>query len=216
MKLKIFKTDGTESSESVELSDQIFGIEPNKTVLYEAVRSYMSNQRQGTAKTKGRTEVRGGGKKAYRQKGTGNARRGSLRSPLLIGGGTVFGPQPRDYKVKLSKKVKQLARKSALSIKASEKAVVVVEDFDFDQPKTKDLLQVITALKLGGKKVLILTPGVKYNLFLSCRNVPELLVMEANKPSAYEILNADVLLFQKSGVNELVTSFGENKEEVEA
>lgn len=216
MKLKVLKTDGTESSESIELSDQVFGIEPNKTVLYEAVRSYMSNQRQGTAKTKGRTEVRGGGRKAYRQKGTGNARRGSLRSPLLIGGGTVFGPQPRDYKVKLSRKVKQLARKSALSLKASEKAIVVVEDFDFDEPKTKNLLQIITALKLNDQKVLILTPGVKPNLFLSCRNVPELLVLEANKPSAYEIMNADVLLFQKSGVDELVSSISGKKEEVEA
>ena len=216
MKLKVLKTDGTESSESIELSDQIFGIEPHKTVLYEAVRSYMSNQRQGTAKTKGRTEVRGGGRKAYRQKGTGNARRGTLRSPLLIGGGTVFGPKPRDYQVKLSRKVNQLARKSALSLKASEKAVVVVEDFDFDEPKTKNLLQIITALKLDGKKVMILTPGVKRNLFLSCRNVPELLVLEANKPSAYEIMNADVLLIQKSGVDELVASLGEKKEEVEA
>ncbi len=216
MKLKVFKTDGTQSSASVELSDQIFGIEPNKTVLYEAVRSYMSNQRQGTAKTKGRTEVRGGGRKAYRQKGTGNARRGTLRSPLLVGGGTVFGPRPRDYQVKLSKKVKQLARKSALSIKASEKAIVIVDDFEFEQPKTKSLLQIITALKLDGKKVLILTPGVNNNLFLSCRNVPELLVLEANKPSTYEIMTADVLLIQKSSVSVLEASVTGNKEEVEA
>ncbi len=216
MKLKVLKTDGTESSESVELSDQVFGIEPNNTVLYEAVRSYMSNQRQGTASTKGRSQVRGGGRKAYRQKGTGNARRGSMRSPLLIGGGTVFGPHPRDYKVNLSKKVKRLARKSALSLKASEKAIVVIEDFDFDQPKTKGMVEIITALKLDGKKVLVLTPGKKKNVFLSGRNIPKISVLEANKPSAYEIMDADVLLIQQSGIGDLVSSVEGNKKEVEA
>jgi large subunit ribosomal protein L4 len=124
MKVSVYKTDGTKSSKKVELDDSIFNIEPNDTVIYEDVRSYMANKRQGTAKTKGRTEVRGGGRKAYRQKGTGNARRGSIRSPLLKGGGTVFGPKPRDYSVRITKKMRQLARKSALTYKARKKRYV--------------------------------------------------------------------------------------------
>lgn len=216
MELSVYKTDGTKSRKKANLSDAVFAIEPNENLVYEDVRSYLSNQRQGTAKTKGRSEVRGGGRKAYRQKGTGNARRGSIRSPLLIGGGTVFGPKPRDYKVILSKKKHQLARKSALTYKAREEGIYIVEDFSFDKPKTKDLIAILTALKLHDKKVLILTGKTDSNVYLSGRNLPNVLVLEANKPTTYEILNADCLLIQHDAIPVLEASVGETTEEVNA
>lgn len=215
MKLKVFKQDGTESSSSVELNDAIFGIEPNDQLIYEDVRSYMANQRQGTAKVKGRSEVRGGGKKAFKQKGTGGARRGSLRSPLLKGGGTIFGPEPRDYVIRLTKKMRQLARKSALTYKAKESAILIVEDFTFDAPKTKSLNAVVSALSLTDRKVLLLTAGTDKNLYLSGRNEKKITVLEAGKPSTYEILHADVLVIQQSAIAVLeATLFA--KEEVAA
>lgn len=207
MKINVLKIDGTESGSSVELNDQIFQIEPNDQILYEDVRSYLAAQRQGTAKTKGRTEVRGGGKKAFKQKGTGGARRGSLRSPLLKGGGTVFGPQPRDYVIRLTKKMKQIARKSALTYKANDNAIIVVEDFTFEAPKTKEMLKVVDALKLAGKKVLFLTAGTDKSVYLSARNIPKVQTLEAYKPSSYEILHADVLVIQKSAVETLESTF---------
>ena len=147
MKLTIHKTDGTSTKKKAELSDEIFGIEPNETVLYEDIRRIMANRRQGTASTKERGEVRGGGRKAYRQKGTGMARRGSIRSPLLKGGGTVFGPKPRNYTVRLTKKAKRLARKSALSLKASEEAITIVENFTFEEPKTREVVDILEAFE---------------------------------------------------------------------
>ncbi len=165
MKLTIYKTDGKSSGKKADLSDEIFAIEPNETVLYEDVRRILANRRQGTAKTKERSEVRGGGRKAYKQKGTGMARRGSIRSPLLKGGGTVFGPKPRTYTVRLTKQAKRLARKSALSLKASEKAITVVDDFTFEEPKTAQVIDLLTALKVVGKKVLIVTAETDKNIY---------------------------------------------------
>ncbi|TVR14219.1 MAG: 50S ribosomal protein L4 [Balneolaceae bacterium] len=216
MKLTIFKTDGTASKNNVDLNDAIFAIEPNETVLYEDVRRILANRRQGTAKTKERSEVRGGGKKAYKQKGTGMARRGTLRSPLLKGGGTVFGPSPRTYTVRLTKKAKRLARKSALSLKASEENIKVVENFTFEEPKTKSILQIITALELTGKKILLLVANVDKNVLLSGRNIPGLTITEANKPTSYDILNAEVILFMDDAVPVLESTFFEDKIEEEA
>lgn len=216
MKLTIFKTDGTASKKKADLNDAIFAIEPNETVLYEDVRRILANRRQGTAKTKERSEVRGGGKKAYKQKGTGMARRGTLRSPLLKGGGTVFGPKPRTYTVRLTKKAKRLARKSALSLKASEENIKVVEKFTFEEPKTKSILQIITALELTGKKVLLLVSATDKNVLLSGRNIPGLTIAEANKPTSYDILNAEVILFMDDAVPVLENTFFEDKIEEEA
>lgn len=206
MELSIYKTDGTSSKKKAQLSDSIFAIEPNETVLYEDVRRIQSNNRQGTAKTKERGEVRGGGRKAYKQKGTGMARRGSIRSPLLKGGGTVFGPKPRSYTVNLSKKAKRLARKSALSLKVNEESLMIVEDFSYDAPKTKQVVELLTALKLDGKKVLLLTPENDKNIFISARNIPGVNVLEASKPSTYEIMKADVVVFQESAISVLENS----------
>jgi len=206
MELSIYKTDGTGSKKKAQLSDSIFAIEPNETVLYEDVRRIQSNNRQGTAKTKERSEVRGGGRKAYKQKGTGMARRGTIRSPLLKGGGTVFGPRPRTYTVNLSKKAKRLARKSALSLKVNEKSLMIVEDFSYDVPKTKQVVELLTALKLDGKKVLLVTPENDKNIFISARNIPGVNVLEASKPSTYEIMKADVVVFQESAITVLENS----------
>ncbi len=216
MKLTIYKTDGKSSGKKAELDDTIFGIEPNETVLYEDVRRILANRRQGTAKTKERGEVRGGGRKAYKQKGTGMARRGSIRSPLLKGGGTIFGPKPRKYTVRLTKKAKRLARKSALSLKASEEAITVVKSFSYDEPKTKQIIDLLDALKLNGKKVLILIPEVSKNIFLSARNIPGVLVLEANKPTTYDIMNADALLFLDDAIPVLESTFANHIVEEEA
>ncbi len=216
MKLKVFKTDGSESTREVELDDVIFGTEPNDLLIYEDVRSYLANQRKGTASTKGRSEVRGGGRKAYRQKGTGMARRGSIRSPLLKGGGTVFGPKPRDYNVGLTKKMKRKARMSALAYKVRDKALTIVEDFDFEEPRTRSLTEIFGALQCVGQKVLLLTSGNKPTVYKSGRNLPKVTVLEANKPSTYHILNADVIVLQESAVKQLEESINRKSAEAEA
>jgi large subunit ribosomal protein L4 len=201
MKLPIYTTQGQKGDNEAELHDSIFGIEPNETVLYEDVRRYMANQRQGTASTKARGEVRGGGRKAYRQKGTGRARRGSIRSPLLKGGGTVFGPKPRTYKVRMTKKMRRLARKSALSIKASEGAVKIVEDFTFEEPKTRKVVDILTFLDIADCKVLLLTAETDRTVYKSARNLSKVHVLEANKPNSYQILDASVILIQQSALD---------------
>ena len=216
MKLPIYTTKGKEGSNKAELRDSIFAIEPNETVIYEAVRRYLANQRQGTAKTKERGEVRGGGRKAYRQKGTGMARRGSIRSPLLKGGGTVFGPRPRVHKVKMTKKMRRLARKSALSLKAADKNITVVEDFSFDEPKTRQISEILKAFGWINKKVLILTPETDINVYKSARNIPGVKVLEANKPNTYHILDAEVMLVQESAVNVLQETIEPTTEEAAA
>ncbi len=206
MKLSIYKTDGTNSGKKAELSDDIFKCEPNDTLIYEDIRSYLASKRQGTAKVKERNEVRGGGRKAYRQKGTGMARRGTMRSPLLKGGGIVHGPRPRNYNFKLPANMKRAARKSALSYKAGEKAIKVVDDFTYDEPKTKKINELITSLELDGKKVLLLTAEADRNVHRSATNLKKVNVLEANKPSTYDIVNSDVIIVQKSAVKVLEES----------
>ncbi|MDX1617548.1 MAG: 50S ribosomal protein L4 [Balneolaceae bacterium] len=206
MKLTVYKQNGKSSGKKAELRDSIFQIEPNETVVYEDVRRYMANQRQGTVKTKERSEVRGGGRKAYRQKGTGMARRGSIRSPLLKGGGTVFGPQPRKHSIKMTKKMRRLARKSALSVKAGEEAIYIVEDFSIEKPQTRFVADILSDFELTGKKVLILTSEPDRILFKSARNIPGVEVLEANKPTTYQILNADAIILQQGGVDLLQES----------
>ncbi|MEW6507471.1 MAG: 50S ribosomal protein L4 [Bacteroidota bacterium] len=207
MKLEVLKTDGTKSGENVELSKDIFEIEPNDHVLYLAVKAYLANQRQGTHKVKEKNEVRGGGKKPWRQKGRGGARAGSTRSPLWVGGGSIFGPKPRDYREKLNKKVVSLARKSALSYKAKANQIIVVEDFNFESPKTKEFSKILNALQLKGKKTLLLTNGTLENVYKSGRNIERINILEANKASAYELLNNQILVMQKSAVNLLESTF---------
>ena len=206
MKLEVYKKDGTKSGETVELSKEIFEIEPNDHVIYLAVKAYLANQRQGTHKAKERSEVSGGGKKPWKQKGRGGARAGTIRSPLWIGGGSIFGPKPRDYRQKLNKKVLALARRSALSYKAKANQILIVEDFNFEAPKTKDFISILNALKVKGKRTLLLTNGTQENVYKSGRNVPRINILEANKASAYDLLNNQVLVLQKSAVNLLESS----------
>jgi large subunit ribosomal protein L4 len=214
MKLSILTTEGKDSGDQIELADSIFGIEPNETAIYEDVRRYMANQRQGTSNTKERGQVRGGGRKAYRQKGTGQARRGSIRSPLLKGGGTVFGPSPRDHSFKMSKKTKRLARKSAWSAKAADEAIRVINDFTLDEPKTSKVADILKSLDVEEQKVLILTADTDKVLYKSARNIPDVEVLEANKPTTYQILDADVILIQKSAVEVLQGSIESAEEAV--
>ena len=204
MKLDVYKIDGTKSEE-IELNQDTFEIEPNDHVIYLSVKAYLANQRQGTHKTKERAEVRGGGKKPWRQKGRGTARAGTSRSPLWVGGGTIFGPRPRSYRQKLNKKVTILARKSALSYKAKSDQIVVVEDFNFDQPKTKDFVSMLEALKINGKRTLLLTTESNANVYKSGRNIAKVSVLEAAKASTYDLLNNQVLLLQKGAIEKLQT-----------
>lgn len=194
MELSVLNINGQETGRKVTLNESIFGIEPNDHVIYLDVKQYLANQRQGTAKAKERSEVSGSTRKLIRQKGSGGARRGDTNSPVLVGGGRVFGPKPRDYGFKLNKKVKQLARKSALSYKAQEDAIIVVEDFDFDAPKTKEFINFAKNLKVEGKKTLLLLPEVKKNVYLSARNLQRSEIMTASALNAYKVLNADVLV----------------------
>lgn len=216
MKIKVLNKDGSDSGRQVEFDDSLFGMEPKDSLIYEDVRSYLANQRKGTASTKGRSEVRGGGRKAYRQKGTGMARRGSIRSPLLKGGGTVFGPKPRKYTVKLTKKMKRQARLSALIYKLNDNAVKVIEDFDFETPKTKSAADILQAVEADGKKVLLLTSGTKPMVYKSCNNLQKVDVLEASNSSTYKLLNADVILMQESSVKDLVESLKGKTVEAEA
>ena len=206
MQVDVYKIDGSPSGEKATLSPAIFEIKPNDHAIYMVVRSIQANQRQGTHKVKPRNEVRGGGKKPFRQKKTGNARQGTSRSPLMTGGGSIFGPHPHDYVVSLPAKVRKLARKSALSYKALDKAVVIVEDFKFDQIKTKQVITVLRALTLEGKKTLLMTSASDGVLVKSRRNIPTLNIRPADKASTFEILNTQVLLIQKSALGVLENS----------
>ena len=182
------------------LSVSVFGIEPNDHVIYLDVKQYMADQRQGTHKSKERSEVSGSTRKLGRQKGGGGARRGDINSPVLVGGGRVFGPKPRDYRFKLNKKVKNLARRSALSYKAQEQAILVVEDFNFEAPKTKDFVNIAKNLKVDGKKLLLLLPEANKNVFLSARNLQKAHVMVAKDVNTYKILDADVLIVTENSL----------------
>ena len=194
MEVSVLNINGQETGRKVSLNESIFGIEPNDHVLYLDVKQYLANQRQGTAKAKERSEVSGSTRKLGRQKGGGGARRGDINSPVLVGGGRVFGPKPRDYRFKLNKKVKVLARKSALAYKAQENAVIVVEDFNFEAPKTKDFVNITKNLKVEGKKTLLVLPEEDKNVYLSARNLQRAEVMTANTINAYKVLNAEVLV----------------------
>lgn len=214
MTIDVLKIDGSKSGEKIELSDSIFAIEPNDHAIYLDVKAYLANRRQGTHKAKERGEVRGGGKKPWKQKGRGGARAGTIRSPLWVGGGTIFGPRPRDYRQDLPKKVKQLARKSALSYKVKDEQLVVVEDFSFDKPKTKDFVNVLESLKLAGKKVLLLTGDYKPEVYKSGRNIPKVQILEAAKATTYDLLNNQVLVMQKSAVNVIENILSKTREAV--
>jgi large subunit ribosomal protein L4 len=206
MQVDVYKIDGTLSGEKVELDANIFEIAPNDHAIYQAVRSIQANQRQGTHKVKTRSEVSGGGRKPFKQKKTGRARAGTTRSPLWVGGGSIFGPTPHEYSVKLPIKVRKLARKSALSYKAKDGAVKVVEDFQFDEVKTKKMVAVLKALLIDKQKTLLLTKTIDGVLLKSGRNIPKLQVREADKASTFEILKNQVLLIQKSAVDVLQKS----------
>jgi large subunit ribosomal protein L4 len=212
MTLDVFKIDGSKSGDTIDLSDSIFAIEPNDHAIYLSVKAFLANQRQGTSKSKERAEVRGGGKKPWKQKGRGGARAGTSRSPLWVGGGTIFGPRPRDYRQDLPKKVKRLARKSAFSYKVKDEQLLVVEDFNIEQPKTKEFSKILSALKINGKKVLLLTEANNPNVYKSGRNIPKVKVLEASKASTYDLLNNQVLILQKSAVKEIEKTFAANSE----
>ncbi len=182
------------------LNEAVFGIEPNDHVLYLDVKQYLANQRQGTAKSKERSEHAGSTRKLGRQKGGGGARRGDINSPVLVGGGRVFGPKPRDYRFKLNKKVKVLARKSALSYKAQENAIIVVEDFNMEAPKTKDFVNISKNLKVEGKKSLFVLPEANKNVYLSARNLQRTKITLAALLNSYNVLNADVLVVTENSL----------------
>ena len=200
MEINVLNIKGENTGSKVTLNESIFGIEPNDHVLYLDVKRYMAAQRQGTAKAKERSEHAGSTRKLGRQKGGGGARRGDINSPVLVGGGRVFGPKPRDYSFKLNLKVKALARKSALSYKAQENAIVVVEDFNFDAPKTKDFVNITKNLKVDGKKLLLVLPEVNKNVYLSARNLQGTEVMLASTINSYKVLNADVLVMTENSL----------------
>lgn len=200
MEVSVLNINGQETGRKVTLNEAIFGIEPNDHVLYLDVKQYLAQQRQGTAKSKERSEISGSTRKLGRQKGGGGARRGDINSPILVGGGRVFGPKPRNYDFKLNKKVKVLARKSALSYKAQESAIVVVEDFNFEASKTKDFVNFAKNLKVEDKKALVVLPEVNKNVYLSARNLKRAAVMTASTLNSYKVLNADVLVITESSL----------------
>jgi large subunit ribosomal protein L4 len=198
MQVEVLNTKGEKTGRTVELPDDIFGIEPNDHVIYLAVKQYQAAQRQGTHKVKTRAEVQGASRKLHRQKGTGGSRKGNIRNPLYKGGGTIFGPKPHGYGIKLNKKVKDLAKMSALAYKAKENAIVVVEDINLDVPKTKLVYDVMKVLNVADKKTLIIMPEYNDNLYLSTRNVPNIASTLLSDINTYDIINADVLVLTEN------------------
>ncbi len=211
MEISVLNIKGQETGRKVSLNDAIYAIEPNDHAIYLDVKLLMANQRQGTAKSKERSEVSGSTRKLGRQKGGGGARRGDINSPVLVGGGRVFGPQPRDYGFKLNKKVRQLARKSALSYKVQENALVVVEDFTFEAPKTKSFVELLNNLKVCGKKSLFVLPESNNSVSLSARNLQSTKVVNASAVNTYSILNADTLVVTESAI-EVINGILDKKE----
>lgn len=203
MELSVYKIDGTESGKKVTLDPAIFGIEPNNHAIYLDVKQYLANQRQGTHKTKEKWEVNYSTKKVVRQKGSGGARHGSLKANIYVGGGRVFGPRPRDYRFKLNRKLKQLARFSALSSKVKEDAFRIVENFTIETPKTKDFKNIITNLKVNDRKVLFVLPEYMNNIYISSRNLPNVKVINVNEINTYDIVNATSLIFME-GVQDII------------
>ena len=200
MEINVLDIKGQETGRKVTLNESVFGIEPNDHVIYLDVKRYLADQRQGTAKSKERSEISGSTRKLGRQKGGGGARHGDINSPLLRGGGRVFGPRPRDYRFKLNKKVIALARKSALSYKAQENAIIVVEDFDFEAPKTKEFLNVVKNLNVEGKKLLVVLPEANKNVYLSTRNLQKAECIIAASVNTYKVLNADVMVITEKSL----------------
>ena len=203
MKLDVLKIDGTASGKQVELDETIFGIEPNDNAIYLDVKQYLADQRQGTHKTKDRSEVAFSTKKMGRQKGGGGARHGSIKSNIYVGGGTALGPKPRDYRFKLNKKLKQLARFSALSYKAKEGAITMVEPFAMEAPKTKDFIKILENLKAYGRKTLVVLPEKSKNIYLSYRNLPEVKVINIDEINTYTLVDANHLVMV-DGVQDII------------
>ena len=203
MELAVLNTQGQETGRKVVLSDAVFGVEANDHAIYLDVKQYLADQRQGTHKAKQRNEVAGSTRKLKRQKGTGGARCGSIKSPLFPGGGRIFGPVPRDYSFKLNKKLKRLARRSALTYKAQAGAISVVESFEMEAPKTKQIVALVDALKVANKKVLFILPEGNANLQLSCRNIPSVKPILAANINTYEVMNANVLVMVEGAENVL-------------
>ena len=201
MELTVYNTSGNDTGKKVMLSDTVFGVEPNDHAIYLDVKQYLANQRQGTHKSKQRNEVAGSTRKLKRQKGTGGARSGGIKSPLFRGGGRVFGPVPRDYSFKLNKKLKRLARRSALSYKVKDEAVMVVEDFVIDAPKTKTFVDMTQSLKVADKKILFVLPEPNKNIILSARNLQNVKVVSADSLNTYDVMNASSILLAESVVN---------------
>ena len=207
MEVKVLNISGKETGATVQLPESVFGITPVDHAIYLDVKQYLANQRQGTHKSKQRNEIAGSTRKLYKQKGTGGARAGSIKSPLFNGGGRVFGPQPRDYSFKLNKKLKSLARKSALSYKAQDNNVVVLEDFTFDSIKTKNYINLVNALNLAGEKTLLVLPAQNNNIYLSSRNIQKAKVITAADLNTYDVLNAGKLLLTADSLKTLEEAF---------
>ena len=203
MEIAVIKNSGEDTGRKVNLSDDIFGIEPNDHAIYLDVKQFLANQRQGTHKSKERAEIAGSTKKIKRQKGTGTARAGSIKSPIFRGGGRVFGPQPRDYSFKLNKKLKVLARKSALTYKAKDNGLVVLEDFSMDAPKTKEYVSLLNNLSLGNKKTLVVVSENDKNLALSSRNLQNSKVVTADSLNTYDLLDAESVVLSESSVEKI-------------
>ncbi len=206
MQIDVYTIDGQKSG-TMELPDDIFNVEPHEHAMHLAVKVYLANQRQGTHKTKTRTEVSGGGKKPWKQKGRGTARSGSSRSPIWVGGGTIHGPKPHKYTLGLPKKVKRLARKSVLSLRVKENNLMVVDDFSFDTIKTKRMAEVIKKLRIENEKTLLLLPVMDENVILSARNIAKFQTMQAENASAYDILNHKKIVLCKSSVQKVIETF---------
>lgn len=203
MELSVLNIKGEDTGRKVTLSEEVFGITPNGHAMYLDVKQYLANQRQGTHKSKERGEISGSTRKLKKQKGTGGARAGSIKSPIFVGGGRVFGPRPRDYSFKLNKKLKSLARKSALSTLAQDNKVSLVDSFDLDTPKTKAFNAVLSNLQMGGKKTLVVTPSLNENLVLSSRNINKVKITTVSGLNTYDLLNADNLVLVEETVNTL-------------
>ncbi|MCX8490330.1 MAG: 50S ribosomal protein L4 [Cyclobacteriaceae bacterium] len=203
MDIAVVKYSGESTGRKVNLETEVFGIEPNDHAIYLDVKSYLANQRQGTHKSKQRNEISGSSKKIKKQKGTGGARAGNIKNPQFKGGGRIFGPTPRDYSFKLNKKVKELARKSALTYKAKDNSIAILEDFNFEAPKTKQYLAMLKALSLGDKKTLFILPEVNKNVVLSGRNVRNTKIITAAQLNTYDVMNADNLVFAESSINSI-------------
>ncbi len=207
MELSVLNLEGKETGRTVNLDDRIFGIEPNDHAIYLDVKQYMANKRQGTHSTKERSEVVGSTRKIKKQKGTGTARAGDIKSPIFRGGGTTFGPRPRSYEFKLNKKVKQLARKSALTYKALEKSIVVLEDFNLEAPKTKEMVTIKSNLQIADKKSLFVLPAENNNIYLSSRNLQDVSIITASELSTYQILNANTIILLEGSVKKIEEVF---------